>query len=782
MSALSVEHKFMLMQLLCKYDEDLTELLCNLFMTVAEKLFCFFRYINEDKQMKKTNYGILIALICSAILAACGLQEDNNSETYGQMSAPTYELHIEGTGNAESADGRTYKCSMNELNSYLSEFESDSPYFYADIRVTEFSAESSYGNDFNMLVSLSGDAEVTWHCFDSLEQMEDALDERSEKTTNGKVDEETNGEIQLVYYSFPLPENFHALDCYRTLEDCLGTEGWEIRAVSSDNGNMYYFSQETNGQGDGYLYLSDSNFTVQNLVIKNGYAYGLALKENSFSAVSGELDLLFYRFLGNFGRNTFYGWGLNEEHLYWIDHEERITEEEGSEGRFVEVRGIDTNWEQSREQLMRYFGMMKEAVYEVPLSDDGPTLELHFSLVQGISVPDYKIFLLNGFCMDEEYNMTVTDKETGQVLQENTVKLSIELPDTVYFADLNGDGLKDIRIDRPVHISGARAATDKWTPPSYMLWNPEAEQFEKKTEKEVQNSLLANRNGLTEEEQAEKTLRERRDFFVPLKQLPSWANPDKYIELTVEAEEYVVQPGDTLWSISENLLGSGLSWTMLQREGNAPKDPNLLLPGEVIHIPEHPLYIRMDPYSRGGLSSPGRYQIEYPDGFGHYSLTDDVSYFGLAKENKLFYTVLANEMEENALSNDWETFKAEVIRCSEEICQGRVSNLIFEKYKVKDGCDMYGYSFEYDTGDYSIELTCFIRLGKTNMVEVIGVRKKEPNTVLLNTTRYVAASFIDYGQPSNITIGGGEPNVGADDWAYPHLHNLFRSLQNRFGE
>lgn len=732
--------------------------------------------------MKKTNYGILIALICGTFFAACSLQEDNSSESYEQMSAPTSELHMEGTETAESADGSTYKCSMKELNPYLCEFESDSPYFYADILVTGFSAESSYGNDFNMLVSLSGDAEVTWHYFDSREQMEDALDERNENTTNGEADEETNGEIQLVYYSFPLPENFHALNCYRTMEERLGTEEWEIRAESTDNGNIYYFSQETNGQGSGYLYSSDSNLTVQNLVIKNGYAYGLALKQTSFSAVSKELDLLFYRFRGNFGRDIFYGWGLNEERLYWIDHEERFIEEESSAGRFVEVRGIDTNWEQNGEHLMKYFGMMKEAVYEVPLSDDGPTLELHFSLVQEISVPDYKIFLLNGFCMDEEYIMTVTDKETGQILQEGIVKLSIELPDTIHFVDLNGDGLKDMRIDSPVHISGARATTDKWTPPKYMLWNPTAGQFEKKTEKEVQNSLLANRNGLTEEEQAEKTLRERRDFFVLLKQLPSWANSDKYIELTVEAGEYVVQPGDTLWSISENLLGSGLSWTALQREENTSKNPDLLLPGEVIHIPERPLYIRRDPYSRGGLSSPGRYQIEYPDGFGHYELTDDVSYYGLTKENKLFYTVLVNEMEENALSNDWEAFKAEVIRCSEEICQGRVSNLLFEKYKIKDGCDMYGYSFEYDTGDYSIELTCFIRLGKTNMVEVIGVRKKEPNTVLLNTTRYVAASFIDYGEPSNISIGGGEPNVGADDWAYPHLHNLFRSLQNRFGK
>lgn len=133
------------------------------------------------------------------------------------------------------------------------------------------------------------------------------MDERNDNTANGRVDEETNGEIQLVYYSFPLPEDFHALNCYRTMEERLGTEGREISAVSTDNGNIYYFSQEMYGQGNGYLYLSDSMLTVQNLVIKNGYAYGLALKETSFSAVSDEINLLFYCFQGNYGRDIFYG-------------------------------------------------------------------------------------------------------------------------------------------------------------------------------------------------------------------------------------------------------------------------------------------------------------------------------------------------------------------------------------------------------------------------------------------------------------------------------------------
>ena len=85
----------------------------------------------------------------------------------------------------------------------------------------------------------------------------------------------------------------------------------------------------------------------------------------------------------------------------------------------------------------------------------------------------------------------------------------------------------------------------------YMLWNTELEIFEYKTEREVRGSL------------------------------------HDHIDMITKAgsREYVVQPGDCLWSISERFLGSGFNWTMLQREENASKDPNYLLPGEIIDIP-----------------------------------------------------------------------------------------------------------------------------------------------------------------------------------------------------
>lgn len=55
------------------------------------------------------------------------------------------------------------------------------------------------------------------------------------------------------------------------------------------------------------------------------------------------------------------------------------------------------------------------------------------------------------------------------------------------------------------------------------------------------------------------------------------------------------------------------------RDADAPKDPDQLLIGETVFVPEF-FYIRKDPFSRGGLRSEGSFQIEQPDGFAYYFL------------------------------------------------------------------------------------------------------------------------------------------------------------------
>lgn len=686
-------------------------------------------------------------------------------------------LSLMACGASSESTEEHASCEVQELSGYLYEYTPASPYASAEITIKDYQGERletqwDEPSDFRF----GGEADVAWQFYNSLEEMETAL--------NGAVGQENDADsLRFLYYTFPMTENDHALDLYNILKEKFDTEEHPLTVWSADKGKMFYYIQETLKEIEGYeLPCLDSRESRINLYVKDRTAYGLTLLNAPTEDDDETPGYVFEDVFQRYGAQGS-GWGLSEENLYWIDHDERRTELENPKRSFREVRGIDENWESAGdEEIMRNFGLLVEADYELPLTENGRMLSLHFSLVEEEDT-ELRYYLWNGSCMDEPYDMTVTDMETGEVLQESRVSLCIELADTVTYPDLNGDGYADMRIGAPVHSSGAKAEEEYYTPPAYMLWDPQTEQFVRKTEKEVENSRRAVANDLTEEEQEEKSKQERRDPFALVQELPEWANPEDYMKLTGDGMmEYEVQEGDSLWRISQRFYGTGYRWTTIARTEDAPKDPNYLLAGERVFVPEI-FYICKDPYSRGGLRSQGSFQIEQPDGFTHYFLNGDVAYRSWEEENQIHSLPVTNPVEKNPFHEpeEWEAFQAEAIRCSEELCPGRVSNLTFEKSHMEDGCDLYGYFFEYDTGEEILEYVDFFKFDNANMAEVIGVRKQEPNSVLVNTVRYMAASFTDYGGKPGMGWGDdAAPNVGADQWAYPYLHNLFEAARKQF--
>lgn len=731
----------------------------------------------RNRQIKIQNRIIGIAVL-SLLLAACGAPSGGVNGNFGirnssDMEMPPEEGDIEEQPKEwpeEHAD-----CAVQELSGYLYDHISPSPYAGAEIVIKDYKGEQLEPKwDTPSVFQFEGEAGVTWQFYNSLAEMETALNEAA-------VQETDDNALHFLYYTFPMTENDHALDLYHTLERKFDAKEKPLSAWCVDNGKLFYYIQETVKEEDGYefSYLYSRNSRV-NLYVKDRTAYGLTLLNPSLE----DDETLEYVFCDAFQRygDIGAGWGLDEENLYWIDHEERLTELANPKRSFREIRGIDEHWEDRG--IMQYFGLLAEADYELPITEDGRMLSLHFSLAEREDT-ELHYFLLNGYCMDEPYDMTVTDTETDEVLQESRVSLSIELPDTITYPDLNGDGYTDMRVGAPVHINGAKAIEDEYASPSYLLWNPLLEQFAYKTEKQVENSRQAVANGLTEEEQEEKTKREREDPFAPVQELSEGANAEDYIRLTGDKmREYEVQEGDSLWRISERFYGIGYKWPTIVRGEDAPEDPNILLVGETVFVPEV-FYIRKDPYSRGGLRSEGSFRIEQPDGFHYYFLDDDVTYgwWEGDDENQIHCLPVTNPVGENPFHEpeDWEAFQAEAVRCSEELCPGKVSNLTFERSHTEDGFDLYGYSFEYDTGEEVLEYVDFFKFGKANMAEVIGVRKQEPNTVLVNTVRYMAAGFTDYGGEPGMSWGDDTlPNVGADKWEYPYLHNLFEAARQQF--
>ncbi len=755
------------------------------------------RNVRSPQNVKRAA-GIIVIAALSLLFAACGAPSAEADGTSAGLEAsaigdnsdmeklPGAGYIGEETNSAEAEEGpREWpeehgSCEVQELSGYLYEHTSPSAYAGAEITIKDYEGEMLETDwDEPSAFQFAGEADVTWRYYNSLAEMETALNEVAMQEVDGDL-------LHFLYYTFSMTEDDHALDLYYILKRRFDSEEHPLSAWSADNGKLFYYIQETMDETDGYEFscLYNRNSRV-NLYVKNRTAYGLTLLNAPSEEDDETLEYLFDDIFQCYGESRG-GWGLDEENLYWIDHDERLTELEDPKRRFLEARGIDENWESAGDEgIMRYFGLLVEADYELPLTEDGRMLALHFSLAEeeGEEDTELRYYLLNGYCMDEPYDMTVTDMETGEVLQERSLSLSIELPDTITYPDLNGDGYADMRVGAPVHLSGAKAEEEGYTPPAYLLWDPQTEQFVRKTKKEVENSRQAVANGLTEKEQEEKTKRERRDPFALTQELPEGAESEDYIKLTGDKMiEYEVQEGDSLWRISERFYGSGYKWTTILRSEDAPKDPNYLLVGETVFIPEA-FYIRKDPYSRGGLRSEGSFQIEQPDGFAYYFLNGDLTYVSWEEENQIHSLPVTNPVEQNPFHEPeaWEAFQAEALRCSEELCPGKVSNLTFEKSHMEDGCDLYGYSFEYDTGEEIIEYVDFFKFGKDNMVEVIGVRKQEPNTVLVNTVRYVAASFTDYGGKPGMGWGDGTiPNVGADKWDYPYLHNLFEAAREQF--
>lgn len=695
--------------------------------------------------MRACVHGILIAVMCGMLLAACGGREDMRNETDGY-----------------------YSCLLQELSTHLAENEADFLYLCGYISIDGYSAES--WSDIQA-IALKGEASVTWKSCESLMQLEGELSQ----WTKDRTGEEAS--LELLYYSFPLPEDIHALDIYRTLEERFSTEDLLLEARCGENGSPYYsftwISPDPDREG---WYYWDFNRAPVNLYIKDGFVRGLAIKGGVDVYTDQELGILFREYEKAIGCSGSGTWALDEEDLYWLDHEQRVTEMEDANRRFVEIRSLETI--SNVPEIKRYFGIIKEADYEVALSEGGPMIQIHMVLPEKPAGEEYTC--LPGFCRKESYAMTVTDKESGRVLQEGVVNhLCIRLPDTIFFGDYDGDGYIDIRIDSSAHMSARLEGS------YYMLWNSFEGGFEEKTREEVSNRYWAVRNNLTEEEQREKTQREKVSPFALVEELPEGADQKNYIELTMDCEDldYVVQPGDSLWGISNRFLGAGSYWNNLERMKDASENPDLLSVGEIIHISgelgvRKKLYIPRD--SRYGSNSSA--SIQHPGGFSYRYIATDVTYYKWDEMNVIYCLATYNEVGENALSEEWEAFQAEIIRCSEEICPGRVSNLQFEKYSVQGGCDLYGYSFEYDAVGRTMEYTAFIRLDSSLAVEIIGIREKEPNTVMTDTVRYIAASFVDRGgYPEMGTPGSLGDNVGADDWAYPWLHNLFTAAKEQFG-
>ncbi|MCM1182260.1 MAG: LysM peptidoglycan-binding domain-containing protein [Roseburia sp.] len=474
----------------------------------------------------------LTGLISSALLTGC--QGDAAKPAgYSALKPQTVE------------DGKG--CPAQRLAEYLNEKAPQAPYAYAQILIDPTALQeeepqkllgvlgnSIGGEEDYYAVNMEGTADIAWQTFETAADFQAYLEARQQEESI-VFSEDTAYTIELSYYQYQLEEGVHALDIDRFLRERYDGEETPLYAITLEGGYTYGY--------DSYCF---SQSGVREMVVKDGVFYALECKGMADESNAEDIRKLLMRYcIQRQGADDYSGWVMEEENLYWVDHEERTTRLEDPARTFTEVRAKDTN--RMQHSYMEYFSMFTEAEYALALSEDGPEVRIHFHFTQEIPETGYEVYLWNGFCSDEPYEMTVTDVTTGELLQKRNVQMSIELPDMITFTDLDSDGYLDMRIGMPNHSSGERAVMDSYAKQTYWIWLPEEKNFASMRESEV----------------SERRSRNQESAFM----------------------EYVVQPGDTLWDIARRFYGSGRLYTRIEQDNEETlAQYRYLMPGTILKI------------------------------------------------------------------------------------------------------------------------------------------------------------------------------------------------------
>ena len=473
-------------------------------------------------------------------------------------------------------------CPIRELSGYL-DAVAEVPYAYARILIkaepeAASDTDSDAEDDFYSEYGVEGSADISWDIFQTAEEFQKYLTAReneessisytnNEGLENGSADSENkstesnNAEyiIELSYYRYKLEDNVHAIEINNFLQERYADE-------TDDDNPLYPLTLDDNG--DSYCF---SRSGGRKMVVKDGIFYSWESKW-----ISDEVDTEFVNELlmsfctDKMEVKEFNGWVLNDEELYWIDHDSRYTQFENPTRSFTEIKAVDENWDGRR--IMENFALFTEAQYQIDLHENeavgyqpdshenASSVNINFILAGEIPETGYSEYLLNGFCTDKPYDMTVTDARTGEIIQKQQVSMSIEMPDMIDFMDLDWDGYSDMKIELPTHSSGERATINAYSKKSYMLWNPEKNCFEPKTEKEIAEIIRQN--------QAQDA----------------------------DLMEYVVVSGDTLWGISRRFYKTGSLYTEIEKENEEILSYyEYLMPGTRLKIPNIPLQEQESP-------------------------------------------------------------------------------------------------------------------------------------------------------------------------------------------
>ena len=268
------------------------------------------------------------------------------------------------------------------------------------------------------------------------------------------------------------------------------------------------------------------------------------------------------------------------------------------------------------------------------------------------------------------------------------------------------------------------------------------------------------------------------------------AGEDPVMTLTEAAEEYVVQPGDSLWRIAQELWGDGERYAELAKiNRDVLPDPNLIYPGMCLSLSRTGYIVRSE--AKYGGFQTGEYSVDSPYGWtvGYMEQGDAGANLLLSGDAHVACLIQDKPDETTETVADWQQCAERITAYVEREYPGHVSDLRFEQYHMEGQGDasgeVYLYSCTWNISPKYPSLTCDICVGlkltEHIQAEFVGYAWDYD---IHSCVRYMTASFeehFDENRAESFTANNYNVSIWPEsEWEQEGLYDSFTFFDTFF--
>lgn len=258
---------------------------------------------------------------------------------------------------------------------------------------------------------------------------------------------------------------------------------------------------------------------------------------------------------------------------------------------------------------------------------------------------------------------------------------------------------------------------------------------------------------------------------------------ENYTVLTEELGEYEVCEGDSLWRISEKLLGDGAQYTQLVRQNtDVVENPDLIYPKMCLQVARD-VYVKKRTGVNGIKTPEYRFGTQEGSRFGILECGEAFANCAMFGNDVSDVICLIRDKEpqgEKALA-DWNKTQRAIKEYVQKNFASQISDLTFHEYEAADGRKLYLFSYCYKVDGrqygYDGSMRFYVCEGvcQTDHIqaEFTGFDIEEG---IQDIVLYMLASFEELAEngQDDCSVNGYNIQIApCESWAVSGIHNSF---------